>query len=227
MRWAVMNLLPSRTVGICLRAVIPLVIIAGCHHDGVSSTATDTGRVLSDSSSPTEAGALNEADVSAGNSFPLDLRAVSRCEPGNDAGLVEDGSEPSDAAVFYYDWWIMFNRPLAAETVMERGDGSTPMSISSTQSTALWTAYKRVKASRPFQTPTCGAVDARVVLRFVGASGRTRWVAVGRECPLMQTDDHVCHPLDRALFRQLVELLGIRDRITTGRGRDLDMAKFL
>jgi hypothetical protein len=44
---------------------------------------------------------------------------------------------------------------------------------------------------------------------------------------MMQTDDHVCHPLDPVLFRELVALATLGDDIVRGPGRDTVLAKYL
>jgi hypothetical protein len=64
----------------------------------------------------------------------------------------------------------------------------------------------------------------RVVVVFTSNTGATHWVATGpgvAEGPgteYMETEDHVCHPLDVPLFQDLVSLLGIRGEILKDRG---------
>ncbi len=80
----------------------------------------------------------------------------------------------------------------------------------------FWTRYKSVRASRVW---TRCSRNMRIAVAFTSSTGAEHWIATGPgagESPgteYMETEDHVCHPLDGTLFREIVNLIGERDDV--------------
>jgi hypothetical protein len=134
---------------------------------------------------------------------------------------------PVSGETYYLSWRVMTQVAIAAESLIvwkERSD--IVRADVGAELARLWDAYRVVRAS-PAKQPNESGINARLVVSFRSNAGVVRWMAVGREYPVIQTEDHVCHPVDRKVFRDLVDMLGIRDTIVQGRGHDPAMAKYL
>jgi hypothetical protein len=101
-----------------------------------------------------------------------------------------------------------------------------PNSLADDQLEAVWKRYLVLHSTSVLRA--CPH-DVRVVIVFTSSAGTERWVALGRGTakpsgPLdgggeayLETEGHVCHPLDGPLFRQIVDLLHIRNDAVTDR----------
>ena len=95
-----------------------------------------------------------------------------------------------------------------------------PVLLDEDRTKTFWNRYRIARATRILGT--CPP-DARVVVTFTTSSGAEHWIAIGRGVAaktargpgvaFMETEDHACHPIDRPLFQQLVELLHLREAV--------------
>lgn len=128
---------------------------------------------------------------------------------------IEDRESAVSAMLYYDNWSVVSHHAVSAEDVMERrGAAYAPrrMTANKENMNRLWEAYKRTWSSASITCAGCGAAT-RIVVRFHTNINNYRWMAFGRYCPLMQTEDHAFHELDGDSFREMLGLLGARSAV--------------
>lgn len=108
-------------------------------------------------------------------------------------------------------WSTLSGGPMSAESVLTElspTQGATApkarrLIANQLQVRELWKMYRAIASSPAL----AGTINARAVVRFRTTTWAERWVAVGVECRIVQTDDHVCHAFNGPMFQTLVRFL--------------------
>lgn len=145
---------------------------------------------------------------------------IGGCRPGA-SSQIGDSERFESADMRTWDWRV--GTPGAVQPERLLGTGAGLRVLDASVASRFWLEYTTIRRET-FQSPApCDYVNARILVRFQ-TNVATRWVAVGKECALMMTEDHVCHPLDVAAFRDFVRVAGVADQIERS---DRTMATYL
>ena len=140
-------------------------------------------------------------------------------QAGKIAPTILVGEQPDRGYVAGLGW-----RETPSPTCAEGLKCMRPTSLNEDQLARFWNRYGIIRSARVL--PGC-AHDVRVVIDFTTKTGADHWLAIGRglayaTAPIsgsgtafMETEGHVCHPLDAILFREIVDLLDIRKDVVS------------
>jgi hypothetical protein len=209
-----------------MRGLRIVIAIGACCTFGCSCRSTGTPAADSSADSGIIAARETSASTTDGSSEGSadgHRRSACECLPGSPAQPIGKDEGAVAGEVASRNWQIETLVPLCAEKLLCFGEHHI---LDQEHLQQFWDHYKIIRSSAAW--PRCPR-SIRVAVTFTSNSGANYWVATGpgrAEGPgteYMETEDHVCHPLDAALFRDIVNMLGIRNDVL----RDRDYGRFL
>jgi hypothetical protein len=165
-------------------------------------------------------------DTSGGSRALETSRAVSEycpCSADNcpcvaepNATAPSEGETPARGEVVNLGWTLETDAPTCTEALLCQPAGRLPLGaehrpLDETHLEKYWRRYIVIRSSLHINGH---AINPRIAIAFTSNIGRRHWLSFGPDrYPSIQTEDHVCHPVDRELFSDIAALLDIRSTV--------------
>ncbi len=218
-----------RRLGTLIRILTVLLcgsVLGGCPSPGKTSPSSEASVVGPTTDATASVPAPSVPDATTGEDTGAQaVMTFSHCSVTSETKALDPDETAITGELKSLPWDTEFFLPLSSERlrgwpVGPQHGAARLQPLGPGELDDLWKLYRRVRSSPPTPKPSC-VVDPRSIVTFSTNKGVSRWASISCACPLIHTEDSVCHE-DLEFFRKVVNILGNR---STLRGCNPDLLK--